>query len=638
MDLGGERNRPRMVGDYVIGPRIGWGSFAVVWRSRHRWLGTEFAIKEIDKKHLNASMMKEISILRQINHPNIVRLFESIETEDRIYLVLEYCGGGDLGAYLNRHGRVSADVARHFMRQLAAGLQVLRENNLIHRDLKPQNLLLSSKDVTPSLKIGDFGFARYLTPQDLADTLCGSPLYMAPEIIQNQKYDAKADLWSVGAILFQLVTGRPPYGGNSQIELFQNILSSTELQFPQAALQVLHPDCVELCRRLLRRNPVERLTFEEFFTHKFLEEPRVTEDTDLTVPVSTECSRDDGSHQSHAPSNDEKNLILVKYQSNDTTKLLPDVDLHTSKQHKVADSMELIEREYVLVNSHFASMESLTSSLERTLIDSSGGKACGVKPEMNIRVVAQTKDIATSSVGETGKTSSTTSSVLSGQGIGSVHHSTRLHLLNQYARVLSAFAQEKLNAGLLLEAVSVELAILAIWDEIIKISSSWLASSSQSSEETVNPQGAALCSNTEHTLDFSKPSACLAWAKSGFIIACERSEKLAKHLQETDGAAVVPNVIELIYKTALGYGRSGAVEELMELRDGATTLYSKAMLLLSFIVSEAPLLSLKPPFSLQPDDKKRILNYIRCLESHMNRLEAMKQRPSEQPSSSSTNK
>ncbi|KAL8162416.1 hypothetical protein V2J09_013905 [Rumex salicifolius] len=605
MDLGEERNRPRMVGDYIIGPRIGWGSFAVVWRSKHRWLGTEFAIKEIDKKHLNASMMKEISILRQINHPNIVRLFESIETEDRIFLVLEYCGGGDLGAYLHRHGRVSADVARHFMRQLAAGLQVLRDNNLIHRDLKPQNLLLTSKDVTPSLKIGDFGFARYLTPQDLAATLCGSPLYMAPEIIQNQKYDAKADLWSVGAILFQLVTGRPPYGGNSQLELFQNILSSTELQFPKAALQVLHPDCVELCRKLLRRNPVERLTFEEFFNHKFLAEPRVTEKTEPSAPVSndeplaerTECSRDIERHLSCASSSVEKNVLLAK-------------------DHCIADSMELIEWEYVLVNSHFASMESLTSSLERTMIDSSGGRACGVKPETDTHVVAQTKEVAASSAGGIGKTfSSSTSSVSTErQGIGSVHHLTRLQLLSQFARALSAFAQEKLDAGSLVDAVSIELAVLAIWEEIIEISSSNSSSFSQSTEMTGNPQIAGSSSNTKET--------CHEWAKCGFINALERAEKLAKHLHETDGTAVVPNAIELIYEAALAYGRSAAVDELFKNLDGAAMRYSKAMVLLSFIVSEAPLLSLKPRFSLQPEDKKRIMNYIRCMEAHMNRLRA----------------
>lgn len=152
MDLGGA-NQPRLVGDYILGPKIGSGSFAVVWRSRHRQSGREVAVKEIDKKQLSPkiseSLLKEISILSTINHPNIIRLLKAIEvyilyicvspylithifffgdfnfgsygvlqTEDKIYLVLEYCEGGDLAAYIHRHERVSEAVARHFMRQL----------------------------------------------------------------------------------------------------------------------------------------------------------------------------------------------------------------------------------------------------------------------------------------------------------------------------------------------------------------------------------------------------------------------------------------------------------------------------------------------------------------------------------------
>lgn len=152
MDLVGPAMN-RLVGDYILGPRIGSGSFAVVWRSRHRISGLEVAIKEIDQTQLSPkvrdNLIKEITILRTIHHPNIIRLFEAIEvinclflsfvfvwtlkcvmfffftilllffkTNDRIYLVLEYCGGGDLAAYIHRYGRVSESIARHFMRQL----------------------------------------------------------------------------------------------------------------------------------------------------------------------------------------------------------------------------------------------------------------------------------------------------------------------------------------------------------------------------------------------------------------------------------------------------------------------------------------------------------------------------------------
>ncbi|XP_019102510.1 PREDICTED: serine/threonine-protein kinase ATG1c isoform X2 [Camelina sativa] len=263
----------RVVGDYLMGRQIGSGSFSVVWEARHRVDGTEVAIKEIAMDRLNKklqeSLMSEIYILRRINHPNIIRMIDMIKSPGKVHLVLEYCKGGDLSVYVQRRGSVPEATAKHFMQQLAAGLQVLRDNNIIHRDLKPQNLLLSTDENDADLKIADFGFARSLQPRGLAETLCGSPLYMAPEIMQLQKYDAKADLWSVGAILFQLVTGRTPFTGNSQIQLLQNIIRSTELHFP-ADCRDLSLDCIDLCKKLLRRNPVERLTFEEFFNHPFL--------------------------------------------------------------------------------------------------------------------------------------------------------------------------------------------------------------------------------------------------------------------------------------------------------------------------------------------------------------------------------
>ncbi|KAJ7950250.1 Kinase family protein [Quillaja saponaria] len=280
-----QTGRSRVVGDYIVGRQIGSGSFSVVWHGRHKVHGTEVAIKEIVtgrlNKKLQESLMSEIFILKRINHPNIIHLYDIVEAPGKIHLVLEYCRGGDLSVYIQRHGRMPEATAKHFMRQLAAGLQVLRDNNLIHRDLKPQNLLLSTNDDKSVLKIADFGFARSLQPRGLAETLCGSPLYMAPEIMQLQKYDAKADLWSVGAILFQLGTGRTPFTGNNQIQLLQNIVKSTELCFPSDT-QELSSECKDLCRKLLRRNPVERLTFEEFFNHPFLSQKQQEQDESLS--------------------------------------------------------------------------------------------------------------------------------------------------------------------------------------------------------------------------------------------------------------------------------------------------------------------------------------------------------------------
>ncbi|XP_039007527.1 serine/threonine-protein kinase ATG1a-like isoform X2 [Hibiscus syriacus] len=610
MDFGGPgSSQARVVGNYILGPRIGSGSFAVVWRSRHRQHGLEVAVKEIDKKLLSSkiseNLLKEISILSTINHPNIIQFFEAIETEDRIFLVLEYCDGGDLAAYINRHGKVSEEIARHFMRQLAAGLQVLQEKHLIHRDLKPQNLLLSTKGSTPQLKIGDFGFARSLTPEDLAATLCGSPLYMAPEIFQDKKYDAKADLWSVGAILFQLVTGKPPFKGNNQLQLFQNILRSTELQFPEGALQELHPDCVGLCRSLLRHNPVQRLTFREFFNHKFLGEASkrvgVELDTSLLQSESMVGQFDSSVEKSPLPSGDlmeassrNKNSASSsgcdtashKKESGDSSgvkgahgavPLACDNKKYVHKQcssdHLIADSMESIEKEYVLVNPHSTSMETLSDYLETSLQDYTTLKCPAKKSDQVSEVTRETKETAGSAntqvLGSDPQISSSESAILREvQRLNMIPPSTRLQLLHQYVQAIAELAQEKYNAGLFLESFSIELVVLALWKKALQICGSWIASapeneshgSSSANQTTTNVRGNAdlgLALNSEYGVDSNRPSSACIFVEQGFIAACDRTEKLSCHLKDLDATAKMPDAMEIIYQTALTIGTNG---------------------------------------------------------------------------------
>ncbi|XP_068315942.1 serine/threonine-protein kinase ATG1a-like isoform X1 [Pyrus communis] len=627
-------NQSRLIGDYILGPKVGSGSFAVVWRSRHRQLGTEVAVKEIDKKPLSPkvsdNVLKEISILSTINHPNIIRLFEAIETEDRIYLVLEYCDGGDLADYIRRHGKVSETVARHFMRQLAAGLQVLQEKHLIHRDLKPQNLLLSTTvEDTPLLKIGDFGFARFLI-EGLADTLCGSPLYMAPEIILNQKYDEKADLWSVGAILFQLVTGKPPFDGNNHFQLFQNILTSTELRFPDGALEELHPDCVDLCRSLLRLKPAERLSFTEFFNHKFLRDSRYQVDVghpSVLPPLQSTVEQPSSSVSDNIPQ-----MHFWQTTNSSITR-----DPNSQDQLRVSDSMESIEKDYVMVDSFSHYLE---SSLPLHSTTGASLRASKQK-DRDKTVIVKTKEQVASSVGaESSQTSGSaklpasceSALLLEVQGLSILHPSTRLHLLHQYAQVLADLSQEKYNAGLFLDSFSVQLLVLAIWKKSIQICSTWLASSKEdkspegSSANESLQGGAALSTKASENVDFSRPSSVLMWAEQGFIVAVDRAERLSYHIQEMDaGAAEMPDAMEIIYQKALKVGTSGAVDEYMENKGSVEALYSKAMLLLSFIAGEATSLPLTPPFSLTPANKKRIQQYIQNLESR--RINFLKSQP-----------
>ncbi|KAK7381941.1 hypothetical protein VNO80_00517 [Phaseolus coccineus] len=602
----------RVIGDYIMGPSIGSGSFAVVYRSRHRVSGLEVAIKEIDHRQLSPKvkehLLKEISILSTIRHPNIVRLFETIQTNDRIYLVLEYCAGGDLAAYIHRHGKVSETVARHFMRQLAAGLQVLQEKNLIHRDLKPPNLLLATTAATPIMKIGDFGFARSLAPQGLADTLCGSPYYMAPEIIENQKYDAKADLWSVGAILYQLVIGRPPFDGNNQYQLFQNILASTELNFPPEALKELHSDCLDLCRNLLRQNPDERLTFKAFFTHNFLQ------NSGSTVGKLT-------AHQS----------------GGSLSEMSPTTA--SGKMGKAVDAdsrlMQSVEKDYVLVNSHFASLEAFSDYFDASVQDDSLYNISLTHSkitDLDIGVAKKTEDLTSSSSRglenlksnklETCVASFEFTALRKEHEISSLHPSNRLELLHQYVKILKELSHQKYGTGMYLESLAVELVVLAIGKKALEISNSWLASltgnelpGSSSSNESIPSINMELSQTSEPKIDFSDPPSVSMWAKHEFIVAVDRAEKLSSRIQNMDGAAEMPDAMEIIFQSALSIGTNGAVDEYMENRDRANASYSRAMLLLSFLVREAENLPLNPPFSLIATNKERILQYIHLLQS-----------------------
>ncbi|KAI9982151.1 hypothetical protein PInf_008042 [Phytophthora infestans] len=285
------------IGDYVVTSKLGSGSFAVVYEGYHKVSKTPVAIKALSLHKLNSKLLSnlemEISIMRQIDHPNVVKLYDIKKTEKHMYLVLEYCAGGDLQHYMRRRQQQSGgnllpeSVARHFLRELAKGMQCLWQHNLIHRDLKPQNLLLVEDSATSALKIADFGFARHLATASMAETLCGSPLYMAPEILKFQKYDAKADLWSVGTILFEMLAGRPPYGGANHVQLLANI-ERQPLRFPPT-LQLSRP-CRQLLVALLQRKPALRLGFAEFFADPFVDLqplPEQIEEAEATRRSST---------------------------------------------------------------------------------------------------------------------------------------------------------------------------------------------------------------------------------------------------------------------------------------------------------------------------------------------------------------
>lgn len=208
-------------GKLTLKHRLGSGQFGVVDLAETS-SGELRAVKRIKAASMRSSkhvqnLEREIKVLRVSHHPNIVKLFGVKRREDEYCLIFEYCSGGDLSQFIKSrqpHARLSEPTSQHFFRQLSSGLLFMSENGLVHRDLKPANILLSSaSEENAVLKICDFGFARNLSGNAMAQTQCGSPLYMAPEVLSNQPHDGKVDTFSAGAILFEMLAGHPPYGG-----------------------------------------------------------------------------------------------------------------------------------------------------------------------------------------------------------------------------------------------------------------------------------------------------------------------------------------------------------------------------------------------------------------------------------------
>ncbi|OKP15225.1 Serine/threonine-protein kinase atg1 [Penicillium subrubescens] len=312
------------IGPYTRHNKIGQGSFATVYQGVHTKTRTFVAIKSVNLSKLNKklkdNLSSEIDILKDLHHPHIVALIDCHESTSHIHLVMEFCALGDLSAFIKKRdtlydhsstrdmiakypnppgGALNEVVVRHFLKQLSSALHFLRERDLIHRDIKPQNLLLcpaptsyrsgtapvvpykgsdnsyepiTGLETLPMLKIADFGFARSLPATSLAETLCGSPLYMAPEILRYEKYGPEADLWSVGTVLYEMVVGRPPFRATNHVELLRKIEKGEDrIRFPEE--NPASDDMKRLIRGLLKRNPVERLNFPEFFKSNVITDP-----------------------------------------------------------------------------------------------------------------------------------------------------------------------------------------------------------------------------------------------------------------------------------------------------------------------------------------------------------------------------
>lgn len=259
--------RPLQVGFYEIIRTLGKGNFAVVKLARHKVTKTQVAIKIIDKTRLNPSNLekiyREVQIMKLLNHPHIIKLYQVMETKDMLYIVTEYAKNGEMFDFLTSHGRMSEDEARTTFWQILTAVDYCHRHHIVHRDLKTENLLL---DANMNIKLADFGFGNFYKAGEPLSTWCGSPPYAAPEVFEGKEYEGpQLDIWSLGVVLYVLVCGSLPFDGPSLPALRQRV---TEGRFRIPFF--MSQDCENLIRKMLVVDPTRRITVAQIKQHRWM--------------------------------------------------------------------------------------------------------------------------------------------------------------------------------------------------------------------------------------------------------------------------------------------------------------------------------------------------------------------------------
>ncbi|KAL7686053.1 putative phosphorylase kinase, gamma catalytic subunit, protein kinase-like domain superfamily [Plasmopara halstedii] len=259
---------------YTLGKVIGSGTFSVVRIAVHKPTGQRYAIKCIKRDGLVAedieALTTEVAILKQMNHPNIMILHDFFVEDKFYYLVTEYMEGGELFDRIVEKSFYNEREARDLVKLLLEAIKYCHDANIVHRDLKPENLLLTSKDDDASIKLADFGFAkRTEIDNDGLVTACGTPGYVAPEILEGKPYGKTVDIWSIGVITYILLCGYPPFHDDNHNALFKKIKKG-HFQFDSPYWDHVSDDAKDLVTQMLVVNPEKRATVDQLLTHRWV--------------------------------------------------------------------------------------------------------------------------------------------------------------------------------------------------------------------------------------------------------------------------------------------------------------------------------------------------------------------------------
>jgi len=259
---------------YELKEEIGKGAFSVVHLAISKKTGEKVAVKIIDKKDANAEqdekrLQTEVEILKRVKHENIVGLKDMYEDSDKLHLVMQLVTGGELFDKIVEKGSYSELEASIIIRKILSAVDYLHENGIAHRDLKPENLLLKSENDT-EVMLSDFGLSKIIGEDTMMQTACGTPYYVAPEVLSATGYGQEVDLWSCGVITYLLLCGFPPFYGDSLPEVFEQIMKA-EYDFPTPYWDDISKEAKDLISKLLVVDPKKRFTANQALHHPWIE-------------------------------------------------------------------------------------------------------------------------------------------------------------------------------------------------------------------------------------------------------------------------------------------------------------------------------------------------------------------------------